>query len=66
MTDTIITIDDVRKAGHCVRGAKTWFESYNLDFADFIRNGIAASRLLATGDAFADQVVNLRLERDDG
>lgn len=58
MTQEIITINDIRKTGHCTLGAKRWFEAHNLDFRDFIQNGIEADVLLATGDALADQVVS--------
>ena len=55
--DFIVTIEDVRSSGHCVRGAKDWFEGYGLDFREFIKTGMVASRLLSTGDAYAQQVV---------
>jgi hypothetical protein len=59
----IVTIDDIRKAGHCVRGARAWFGQYNLDFAAFLREGIDAEILLATGDQFAQDVVNRKRAR---
>jgi hypothetical protein len=60
-----ITIDDVRVAGHCARGAKTWFDDYGLDFRDFLINGIAATKFLATGDGLAERIVRLKLDRDN-
>lgn len=59
-----VTIDDIRKAGHCVRGARRWFESHGLDFGTFLERGIAAEALLATGDALADQVIQRKMERE--
>jgi len=54
----MITIDDVRSAGHCVRGAKDWFAHYDLDFKAFLRDGIDEATFLATGDAIAQQIVD--------
>lgn len=59
-----ITITDIRLAGHCVSGTREWFAAYNLDFRDFIRNGIDADVLLATGDGLAVQVVERKIERE--
>lgn len=64
--DFIVTIADVRKSGHCASGAREFFESNNLDFRDFLKNGVKASVLLATGDARAVQVVNRTRERRYG
>ena len=55
--DFIVTIDDVRKTGHCVRGIRRWFEAHRLDFKAFMQQGIAASVLLNTGDDLALDVV---------
>lgn len=60
----LITITDIRLAGHCVAGARDWFAAYDLNFRDFIRNGIDADVLLATGDALAVQVVERKIERE--
>lgn len=65
--DLIIVIGDIRKAGHCVRGARHWFGGRGLDFKAFLKDGLPASVLLATGDALALQVVNAkRLREPDG
>ncbi len=62
--DLRITIADARIAGHCVRGVKDWFESYNLDFRDFLQNGISARDFLATNDSLAALIVELKLKRE--
>lgn len=59
----IITIDDIVKAGICATGARRWFRLRGLNFRDFMDNGIDAEVLLATGDAYAQQVVNHKLGR---
>ncbi len=61
-----ITVSDTRLAGHCVSGVREWFKAYNLDFRDFIKNGIDAEEFLATGDALAERIVALKLERENG
>ena len=58
-----ITINDVRRAGHCVRGAREWFERHDLDFRDFLKNGIAEREFLKSGDALARHVVELKRAR---
>lgn len=45
------------RAGFCRGGARRWFDSHGLDWSDFVRNGIAAETLEATGDGFALAVV---------
>lgn len=64
--DPIVTITDIRKAGHCAAGARDWFREHDLDFRDFLTNGLPASTLLATGDALAQQVVDRKREREHG
>lgn len=60
-----ITIDDVRAAGHCPAGTRNWFLEHNLDFRDFLKNGIDAKTFLVDGDALAEQVVTRKLEREN-
>lgn len=65
--DTIITANDVKKAGICiVPGARDWWAKQGWDFRDFIRNGIAASKLRETGDAFALKVLDVKEARENG
>lgn len=59
-----ITIDDIRQAGHCVRGTRDWFDQHGLDFKDMLKNGIEESEFLDTGDALAQQVVERKRARD--
>jgi hypothetical protein len=42
-----------KRTGFCARGARAWFERHELDWGDFVRNGIDAQRLLDTGDGLA-------------
>lgn len=61
-----VTIDDVRKAGHCVAGARRWFDAHGLDFRKFLKEGIPVEDFLASGDALAQQVVDRKLTREQG
>lgn len=53
----IVTIEHVRASGLCVHGTRSWFDRHGLDFRAFLREGIDAQTLLATGDAMALRVV---------
>ena len=58
MSDLIVTIAHVRAAGLCVNGSRAWFVRNGLDFRAFLREGLDAQTLLATGDAMAQRVVS--------
>ena len=64
--EVIITITDIREAGHCVRGVKDWFEQHDLNFKAFLRDGIDAKTFVGTGDSLAQMVVDLKMERERG
>ena len=64
MEDPIITINDIRKTGHCVSGIKSWFALHDLDFRSFVQSGVSASVLLATGDGLAHDVVSKVQDRN--
>lgn len=60
MSELIITIEHMRgvpgfgvRPGLCARGGRLWAERQGLDWAAFVRDGIPAEQLLATGDPFA-------------
>lgn len=59
MDDIIIRMPDLRAAFMCSRGARKFFELHGLDWCDFLKNGIPASKLLATGDQMAKQLVEV-------
>ena len=63
--DPIIRIDDIRKAGHCVWGARKWFADNDLDFRKFMSEGLPASTLLSVSDdALPRQVIDRKLKRE--
>lgn len=45
------------KPGFCRDRSKAWARQHGLDWRDFVRNGIDAATLEATGDAFAIALV---------
>ncbi|MFT0531597.1 hypothetical protein ACMHYJ_02010 [Castellaniella hirudinis] len=67
LRDPMVTMRHVRQARMCRRGVKTWMELRGLDWMDFVRRGIPASALEATGDAIAIRVAALaRAEVENG
>jgi len=55
-----LTVDDLREL-HCSRGIRRWFESNNLDFKAFLKDGIEAKTLYETGDALALRIIERKL-----
>lgn len=53
----IVRVDHVRACRLCFSGARKWFAANNLDWRDFLENGLSAEILRATGDPFALQVI---------
>lgn len=45
------------KVGYCAKGARFFFKKYNLDWQDFIKNGIDEELLIATNNALALHIV---------
>ena len=44
--------------GFCSSGGRAFFTRYNLDWSNFLRNGIDSELLLNTGDALAKALVD--------
>jgi hypothetical protein len=53
----------LRELGYCNRGSREFFQRHGLDWADFLKNGIEAEKMLATNDAMAARTVE-QAERD--
>ncbi len=62
--DRIITISDARAVGGCVVGWRGYIESNGFDWKDTIKNGILASKLLATDDLMANKVVEYAYSKE--
>lgn len=55
--DVIVTMKHVRSIGMCSREPRAWMAKNGFNWTDFLNNGIPASRLIATGDALVERVV---------
>lgn len=52
------TMQDVRRAGLCARGARSWARSRGYDWSRFLADGIPVVELEASGDALALRVAS--------
>ena len=62
---TRVRAEDLRPAGLCPAGARRWFRARGLDWAAFLKDGIAAEDLQATGDVRVPDVVAVAEARKD-
>lgn len=46
MAGAIVRMEDCRSVGYCARGVRAMFERYNLDYADFLKNGMDSEKML--------------------
>lgn len=60
----VVTMLHIRKARMCSGGTRAFFLRHGLDWSAFLKHGIDADKLAATGDAMALQVVEVA--RADG
>ena len=54
------------RQGYCHGQARAFFQLHGLDWMGFLRNGIEADVLLATGDARAEHLVQYVMEAENG
>lgn len=59
MSEIIVIQKDMRALQYCSRGVRDFFKRHDLDYSDFLKNGIPAEKLLETGDAMAQAVVEV-------
>ncbi len=57
--NVMVKMSHIREAKMCSRGARAFFETHNLDWQAFLREGIESSKLEATGDHMALEVVKV-------
>lgn len=55
----IVKMSHIRQAKMCSGGAREFFARHELDWQDFLKNGIDAEALRKTGDAMALKVVKV-------
>lgn len=62
MTEQVIVrMGDLRSLRYCARGVREFFARYELDYPDFLQNGVSAEKLLAASgnDAMAVAAVEV-------
>ena len=59
MTEARVTMAHIRACRLCAGGTRQFFARYGLDWSSFLRDGIPADELEATGDALTAGVVAL-------
>lgn len=61
MTEVIVRMEHCRSLRYCARGVREVFRRYNLDYGDFLKNGIPADKLLAAtnNDGMVQAVVEV-------
>lgn len=53
---TNVRMEHARVCGFCARGCRAWAARHNLDFKEFLANGLSIDVIEAVGDAFAVEV----------
>ncbi len=66
MTHDVVTIADVRARRWCVSGAREFCRAHQLDWQQFVREGLPCSVMLATGNDMARQLVEDVRKRSAG
>jgi len=55
----MVRMEHVRALHMCSRGARRWLRRYGLDWSDFVRQGLPAALLRASGDPQAIALADL-------
>ena len=59
---TLVHVRHIRASGLCMRGARAWCVRHNINYTEFLKNGIECDVLEATGDHFAITVCKVARE----
>nr|DAL47972.1 MAG TPA_asm: hypothetical protein [Caudoviricetes sp.] len=59
-----VYIQDIRAAGMCNHGAREWFRIHNLDWFDFLQNGISFDVAEQFSDVDAKAVLQFAIKRE--
>lgn len=59
----MVSMSDVREAGFCAPGLRSWMNEHGFDLRALTRGEIPAEDVAMTGDAYAVRVLIHRLER---
>lgn len=63
---TIVLHRHCRDLGYCNRGLREWFAREGLDWADFVKHGIAAEILRQRDNAMAERAIARAEEEERG
>jgi len=55
----LVKMEHVRQCKMCSRGARAFFNRHNLNWSDFLTNGIPVEKIEATKDAMALKVAKV-------
>lgn len=55
----MITMRHVRMAGQCSRGSRAFAAEHNLDWEDFLKNGISVEKMRSLGDAIGNKIADI-------
>lgn len=56
MSEIMVTMRHIRQCKMCSRGARAFFDRHGIDWNAFLKGGVPAESLEATGDAMAKKV----------
>lgn len=56
MNEIIVKVADIRAVHFCARGARAWFKKHDLDYVNFLKDGLPISKVEAIGDALGNAV----------
>lgn len=59
MSEVKVVMRDIRAAKMCSQGARAFFERHDLDWGEFLKNGVDVELIEATGDAMAAKVAEV-------
>ncbi len=61
-TDAVVTMRHMRDLKYCAGGVRRFFARHGFDYRQFLKEGIPAEKMEATGDAMAIRVANYARE----
>jgi hypothetical protein len=61
--DRVVTINEARKHGLCVKGLTAWARGQGLDVRDMVRNGLTVGEIRRIDDGFGNALLE-RMERN--
>lgn len=59
----IVKHADLRALRYCNNGSRAFFARHNMDWSEFVKNGLPAEQFMETGDAMAIRLVEFARER---